>query len=336
MKNLVYIGNQLSGKNKTPTTVETLGAFLQMEGFELKSASSQSNILLRFLDMIITVFLSRKKADYVLIDTYSTLNFYYAYVISQLCRAFKLKYIPILHGGDLPKRIARNPILSKAIFDYAYKNVAPSLYTKTNMEKLGLSNIICIPNSLELNIYPYKKRTLKSIKLLWVRSFSKIYNPFLAIDILKNLIDDGFEAELCMIGPENDGSLELTKAYAKEQGVSVSFTGKLSKKEWIILSEKYDVFINTTNIDNTPVSVIEAMALGLPIVSTNVGGMPFLIEHGVDGILVEPDDVNAFKTAITSLIGNPHDTLRMNENARRKVEQFNWEVVKEKWISLLD
>lgn len=335
MKNLVYIGNQLSGKNKTPTTVETLGAFLQMEGFEVTIASSKSNKLLRFLDMILTVVLSRKKADYVLIDTYSTFAFYFACGISQLCRIFKLKYIPILHGGDLPKRIARNPILSKAIFENAYKNVAPSLYTKTNMEKLGLSNIICIPNSLELNIYPYKKRTLKSIKLLWVRSFSKIYNPFLAIDILKNFIDDGFEAELCMIGPENDGSLELTKAYAKEQGVSVSFTGKLSKKEWIILSEKYDIFINTTNIDNTPVSVIEAMALGLPIVSTNVGGMPFLIEHGVDGILVEPDDVNAFKTAITSLIGNPDDTLRMNENARRKVEQFNWEVVKEKWISLL-
>lgn len=335
MKNLVYIGNQLSGKNKTPTTVETLGAFLQMEGFQVTIASNKSNKLLRFLDMAKTVVFARKKVDYVLIDTYSTFGFYFACGISQLCRIFKLKYIPILHGGNLPKRIERHPILSKAIFDNAYMNVAPSLYTKINIEKLGIPDTICIPNSLELNHYPFKRRTFKRIKLLWVRSFSEIYNPCLAIDVLTGFLDDGFEVELCMVGPENDGSLELTKKYAEKKNVPVNFTGKLSKKEWIKLSEAYNIFINTTNIDNTPVSVIEAMALGLPVVSTNVGGMPFLIEHGIDGMLVAPNNVNAFKLAIMRLMENSEDTLKMSENARRKVEQFDWEIVKEKWISLL-
>ena len=68
----------------------------------------------------------------------------------------------------------------------------------------------------------------------------------------------------------------------------MNFTGKLSKQEWRDLSKDYNVFINTTNFDNTPVSVIEAMALGIPVVSTNVGGLPFLITDKVDGVLVEP------------------------------------------------
>ena len=55
----------------------------------------------------------------------------------------------------------------------------------------------------------------------------------------------------------------------------ITITGILRKAEWIELSKDYDVFINTTNVDNMPVSVIEAMALGMPIVSTNVGGIPF-------------------------------------------------------------
>ena len=80
-----------------------------------------------------------------------------------------------------------------------------------------------------------------------------------------------------MVGPDKDGSLEKTKQYAKEKGVlhRVRFTGGLSKTEWIELSKDYNIFINTTNVDNTPVSVMEAMALGFPVISTNVGGVPF-------------------------------------------------------------
>ena len=63
--------------------------------------------------------------------------------------------------------------------------------------------------------------------------------------------------------------------------------------------------------------------------------MPFLIDNGVDGILVEPEDVNAFKNAIENLIENKDISTRLSENARHKVEQFDWNIVKEKWITLL-
>ena len=86
-----------------------------------------------------------------------------------------------------------------------------------------------------------------------------------------------FDATLAMIGPDVDGSLTKVKDLARKKNLDVNFTGKLSKPEWINYSKDFNVFINTTNFDNTPVSVIEAMALGLPVVSTNVGGMPFLI-----------------------------------------------------------
>ncbi|MDO5970545.1 glycosyltransferase family 4 protein [Flavivirga aquimarina] len=335
MTNLLYIGNKLSNKGKNKTSIETLGALLEAEGFSVKTSSSKTNKLLRMFDMMYSVIKYRNQIDFVLIDTYSTFNFYYALVVSQLCRFFKLKYIPILRGGNLPERLKYSPRLSKAIFNYAYKNIAPSKYIQSNFEDLEYSNIICIPNSIELNKYIYQERSLDKVKLLWVRSFSKIYNPLLAIKLLKGLKDINIDAELCMIGPDSDGSMQEAIEYAKELKVEVTFTGKLSKQEWIELSKDYNIFINTTNFDNMPVSVIEAMALGLPVISTNVGGMPFLIKDGQTGILVEPNSVKAFIEAINGVLNLPKESKVMTLNARKEIEQLDWSIVKNQWHEVL-
>lgn len=336
MKTLIYIGNKSGvSKHANLSSIDVLGALFLESGFIVHSASNKKNIILRLLDMLFTCVKYRKQTDYVLIDTYSTLNFYYAYFVSLICRVLKLKYIPILRGGNLPERLKSSPKLSKSIFKNAFINVAPSLYIKSNFETYGFHNIICIPNSIVLKNYKFKERTFDNISLLWVRSFSKIYNPLLAIDILKALKDLHFNAKLCMVGPDSDGSLQEAKDYADALGVEVIFTGKLTKDEWSSISEKYNFFINTTNFDNMPVSVIEAMALGLPIVSTNVGGMPFLIEHYENGILVAPNNVDDFVRAIIRLVNEPRQTNLLVNKARAKVEYFDWAKVEKQWIKTL-
>ena len=98
MKSLLYIGNKLSDHGYTSTSIETLGTFLEGEGFHVLYASSKKNKVWRMFEMIIKTIKYAKKVDYVLIDTYSTNNFWYAFIISQLCRIFNLKYIPYPHG----------------------------------------------------------------------------------------------------------------------------------------------------------------------------------------------------------------------------------------------
>jgi len=335
MKNLLYIGNKLSNKNKTVTTIETLGCNLEQLDYKVTYASSYKNIGIRLLDMIFTLIRNRNKVDYVLIDTYSTLNFYFAYIISQLCRFFNLKYIPILHGGDLPNRLKTSPKLSQSIFNNSYKNCAPSNYTKDNFEALGYTNLVVIPNTIQLRNYPIIQKEYKTINLLWVRSFSRLYNPKLAISILKVLKDKGYPASLCMVGPDNDGSLIETKEFAASLNLDVKFTGKLEKEAWIKLSKDYNYFINTTNFDNMPVSIIEAMALGFPIISTNVGGLPFLIKDNINGILVNPNLENEFVEAILELHTNSLKRQEIINKARNNSESFDWQIVKELWLKLL-
>jgi glycosyltransferase involved in cell wall biosynthesis len=335
MSNLLYIGNKLSDHGYTSTSIETLGSFLEAEGFSVKYASSQKNIFLRMLEMVFVTLRYAKKVDYVLIDTYSTKNFWYAFIISQICRLFRVKYIPKLHGGDLPNRLKKSPYWCNLIFKNAYQNIAPSPYLFESFKDNGYSNLIHIPNSIELEKYEFQTRKFDVPRILWVRSFSQIYNPILAVKVLLALKKQFPTAELCMVGPKKDESFDATVAFAKEHDVAVTFTGKLTKAEWADLSKNYNLFLNTTHFDNTPVSVIEAMALGLPVVSTNVGGIPFLLQHEKNALLVADNDLEAMVFQIERLFSEPALTDVLVANAHNLVKGFDWNVIRKQWIDLL-
>ncbi|MGJ8666512.1 MAG: glycosyltransferase family 4 protein [Patiriisocius sp.] len=334
-RRILYVGNKSGVGNATLTTIDTLSKQLQNEGFSVTTTSSKKNKAWRLLDMLHTVYKHRNETDIILIDTYSTLNFKYAVAVASLCRKLNIPYIPILHGGNLPDRLKKSPKASAKLFQNAKINIAPSSYLFEAFKKEGYKNITHIPNTIEIENYPFLQRENVSARLLWVRSFSKIYNPQLALDILRQLISEEIPATLTMVGPEKDGTLALCREYAKQYNLPVNFMGKLTKSEWIEVSKKHDIFINTTNFDNMPVSVIEAMALGLPVISTNVGGLPFLIKNNETGVLVEPNDKVLFVAAIKELLENNEKVVALSKNAHQFAEQFDWKRVKENWFTVL-
>ncbi len=335
MKSILYIGNALSRHGKNPTGIESLGTLLEQNGFEVLYSSSKKNKVLRLLDMIFTTVRNRTKVDYVLIDTYSTQNFWYAILVSQICRIAKIRYVPILHGGYLPERIAKNPKLSSMIFDHSFINVAPSNFMFHAMKNAGFNNVVLIPNHIDIHQYTFKKRHVFSPKILWVRSFAPIYNPKMAVQVFAEVQKHYENSTFCMVGPDN-GSLEEIQDFAKSLHVTVLFPGKLSKENWISLSEDYDIFINTSHADNTPVSVIEAMALGLCVISTNVGGIPHLISDNATGLLVHDSDYEDMASKIIAVTSTPQFASKLTENARNSVTNFDQKVILDKWFSLLN
>ncbi|EAQ37816.1 glycosyl transferase group 1 [Dokdonia sp. MED134] len=334
-RKLLYVGNALSASGKTLTTIETLSPLLEQEGYDVIITSQKPNKLLRLLDMIATFYKVRDTVDVVLIDTYSTLNFWFAVIVGRLCSKSNIPYIPILHGGNLPERLEKKPGICKKLFGDASCNVAPSGYLYNAFAKAGFSNLIHIPNTLEIEKYPFTERENFKPKLLWVRSFAKIYNPLMAIKVLEELLSYHPDAVLTMVGPDKDGSLEECRSYALTRKLPVTFTGKLSKEQWLAESVHHDIFINTTNFDNMPLSVVEAMALGLLVVSTSVGGMPYLISDKEDGYLSPPSDVKLFTEKVVNAISNTSDSIKITQKARDKAAAYDWESVKSKWHQVL-
>lgn len=334
MKKLLYLGNYQLGKHNVPTYMELLGPFLEQEGYNIAYGSSKKNKLLRMVHML-WLCLKHRQVDLVLIDTYSTLNFYYALFCSQLCRLLRLNYICLLHGGNLPQRLNSNPSLSQFLFKNSLHNVAPSLYLKTTFIEKGYKATY-IPNTIDIGDFKIQKKEFNFPRLLWVRSFSSIYNPILAIETLNKLKEKFPKAKLCMVGPDKDGTLAKAKKRANDLDLDILFAGRLTKIEWTELAKNYNVFINTSNFDNMPVSVIEAMALGLPIISTNVGGMPFLVQDKYNGVLVRPNESNEMCEAIEFIFKNDKVRNQLILNARTTAEKFDWINIKSQWFSILN
>ncbi len=172
---------------------------------------------------------------------------------------------------------------------------------------------------------------------MWLRAFHDLYNSVLAVETLAALKSDFPQTTLRMIGPDRgDGELgrcrERVRTLALDE--AVLFDGPVPKPEAPRRLELGDIFLNTSSVDNTPVSVIEAMACGLPIVSTRVGGIPALLEHGRDALLT-PADPQAMAAAVRRLLTEPGLALELSTNARRKAEQLDWSAVLPRWQALL-
>jgi len=332
---ILFFGNALSKHGMNITMIEPLSQKLR-EMDDVEIASSVRNTVFRMFHMMWVYFRHVHNTKIVLIDTYSNLAFYYVLVIAGLSRMFNVPYAPILRGGNLGCGLKKSPFLAKMIFGYSKYNVTPSMYLLEQFQKEGYP-VKYIPNFIELERYPYIKRHKCSPKLLWVRAFHEVYNPEMAIKVLGELAKEYPNAELCMVGPNKDGSLESCRKLAEDSGVlnNIIFTGQLPKEEWINLSKKYDIFINTTDFESFGLSVLEAAACGLPIVTTNSGELNYLYKDKHDALLVAKNDVFGMLNSIHDILNDSDLAESLSMNARRKAECFDWKAVKVYWENLV-
>ena len=334
--NIMFFGSYLKIKNQNSVVMGAEIANKLSKHANIILTSSKKNIFFRMLDMIFSLLKNRKQVSFIIIDTYSTLNFYYSLIISVLARFFQIPYYAHLHGGNLNDRLKKSPFFCDLIFKNSKNNISPSKYLFDCFTKKGYDSVY-IPNFININLYKFKERKSCGLKLLWLRAFHEIYNPKMAIQVVKNLKDGFQDIELCMIGHDKDGSLRECRKLANNYGLNknIKFTGFLPKNDWIKLSKNYDVFINTTNYDNMPVSIIEIMALGLPIVTTDVGGLKHLLDDNLDSLFVSKGDVSNMCKQIIKLSTNNDLCSHLSLNGRKKAEKFTWDVVKKDWYKLI-
>lgn len=133
-------------------------------------------------------------------------------------------------------------------------------------------------------------------------------------------------------GPE----LDALRAEARRLGVaaSVSFTGRLDRDAMARLYASAHVMLNPSRVDNTPNSILEAWASGVAVVSTDAGGVPFLVDANVNAVLVPPGDPQAMADAVLALLADPARTARLVEAGRRAARRFAWPQVRPRWLEL--
>lgn len=287
--------------------------------------------------MVSTVW--RQKNHYAIaqVDVYSGLAFTWAEAVCWALRLIGKPYILTLHGGNLPVFAQSYPRRIRRLLSSANVVTTPSPYLLEAL-RLYRKDIRLLPNPLDLSHYIFGLREHPSPRLIWLRAFHKIYNPTLAIRSLSVLVRDFPDVHLTMIGPDKgDGSLKLVHHLARKLGIAerLFLPGKVSKAAVPHWLNQGDIFLNTTNVDSNPVSVLEAMACGLCVVTTNVGGLPHMVEHEDEALLVQPNDPEAMAGAVKRLLAESGLAKRLSYQGRQKAEQQDWSFILPQWESLL-
>jgi phenylacetate-CoA ligase len=114
----------------------------------------------------------------------------------------------------------------------------------------------------------------------------------------------------------------------------ISFVGRVEPQSVPALYDRADIFVNAAVIDNQPVSVLEAFAAGLPVVSTGTGDIAAMVCHGQAGVIVPQTDPDAMAGAIERLLDNPEQTVAMANYARNEVNLYTWKNIRYQWAAI--
>ncbi len=333
---ILHVGNFLSSSGRNRALVEDLADRLELAGWDIYRTSTFASRPIRLANIAATIWLRRHRFSVGHIAVFSGPAFFWAEVASWMMRTVGRPFVLSLHGGKLPVFSEHWPNRTRRLLRSAAAVVTPSRYLLEEM-RCFRPDMALLPNPIDLSRYSFKIRYQPQPKLVWMRAFHEIYNPSLAPKALALLTQDLTAVELTMIGPsKGDNVLTNVEQVARDLNVADRMTlpGPIQKDAVSVWLNKSDVFLNTTNADNTPISLLEAMACGLCIVSTNVGGIPYLLVDGHDALLVPPNNPEAMAAAVRRILTEPALAERLSRNARKKVESFDWSLILPQWESL--
>lgn len=336
-KSVLLIGNHLSKVTGTRGVCEELTLRLRARGWQVITASDKYNRLLRILDMIYTAWHYRRSYTVASVEIYSGAAFIWAEAVCFILRCAGKPYVLTLYGGNLPDFARRWPRRVRRLLRSASAVTSPSRYFQEQL-KPYCDDIGIMPYGIDLDQYVYRLRANPRPHLVWLRAFHQLYNPSLIPSMLTHLLTDFPDLKIIMVGPDKgDGSLQKMQQKAVELGVAdrIETAGAIPKSAVPDVLQQSDIFINTTNADGMPVSVIEAMACGLCVVSTNVGGLPYLLQQDHDALLVPPEEPERMAAAVRSILTESSLAEKLSRNARQTAKQFEWPVVLLVWEKLL-
>lgn len=332
---LCIVGPMLGRHPGVVTTQgELLADALAAAGHDVTRASDHPARLGRLVDIARTVLRARGRAEVLVVQTFGGPSFVVEDVASLLGRWGGMRIVFHLHGGAMPAFMQRHPRWTRRVLRRGDALVAPSAFLADAVRAHGFEARV-IPNGIALADYPFRARTRLAPRLFWMRTFHPLYNPTLAVRVLARVRETHPDATLTMAGQEK-GSGDAVRAEVARLGLgdAVRFVGFLDHAGKLAHGDAADVFLNTNHVDNTPVGVLEAAALGLPVVATDVGGLRHLVRHEESALLVADDDAEGMAAAVRRLLDEPALAERLSRNGRAVAERSAWGGVVAAWDAL--
>lgn len=214
--------------------------------------------------------------------------------------------------------------------------IVPSGFLEAIFKQYGFTPKI-VPNIIDFSRFFASAQARNPLwteapRLLVARNLELIYDNVTALQAFKIIHERLPLARLTIAGsgPEQAALIALTKQL--ELSDAVTFTGRIDNHDMPQLYRDADIMLNPTLADNMPISILEALASGIPVVSTDVGGIPYLVQHEKTALLVAPGAPAAMAEAVLSLLNNPGKAQELRQAGVELVAQYTWSKVRERLL----
>ncbi len=244
------------------------------------------------------------------------------------------------------------PSLRKSFFDAAISPltirsadavIAISEHEKEVLERLGVnpSSIVVVPNGVDPGEFsrPGGRPKRGHATILYV---GRIDFEQKGVDVLLqsvSLMTDSLRTRvrLKLVGPDW-GDLERTYAMARELGIadSVEYLGVLPHEGLVDAMSSADVLALPSRFEPFGIVLLEAMAAGLPVVASNVGGVPEIVREFENGLLSEPGDPRSLSLQLSRILTDPELGMKLAESARRSLTSYSWPSVAKRILALYE
>ncbi|MFN2405482.1 MAG: glycosyltransferase family 4 protein [Pyrinomonadaceae bacterium] len=274
-----------------------------------------------------------RKYDVIHIFSASYLSFLIAPTPAILVsKLYGKKIVLNYHSGEAEDHLRRWRRSTIPILNFCDAIVVPSEYLVRVFASFGLE-ASAIFNIIELDKFAFRERNQLRPVFLSNRNLELHYGVDCVLRAFALIQQQRPEASLTVVG---DGSqreaLERLKTELNLQ--HTSFTGRVEHEEIYAHYTNADVFLNASRIDNQPLSILEAFACGLPVVTTDAGGIPDIVTDQETGFVVAVDDCEALAERATKLFLDRNIATTMTKNAREECSNYTWEVVCGQWLGL--
>jgi glycosyltransferase involved in cell wall biosynthesis len=281
--------------------------------------------------------LLREVRRYDLIHLFSAS--YLSFLISQMpailvARLYRKPLILNYRSGEAEDHLRRASRGVLGLLRMCQAIVVPSGFLVEVFARFGF-RATAIANVVDPTAIRPRHRESAEPRIVVPRALEPLYNVACAIRAFAIIQRRFPEARLTILG---QGSEEASlRRLARELGLRhVEFTGWVERSGIGDTYDRHDILVNTSSIDNMPVSLLEGFAAGLPIVTTNAGGIPHLVQDRVNAHLVEVDDHEAIAARVIELVENPEEVARLSRASRDESRKYTWEVVASRWYGLYE
>ena len=306
--------------------MDILQKMLQNDGHTAEVFSTKAPFLRRML-LPFKLKSTGKDFDVFHIHCCSNWGFLPAVIGVSVGRRLGKRIVLTYHGGGGEKFFDRHHKLVRHFLTRTDANIVLSGFLAQVFEKHGLP-FVTIPNILELDDSRFRQRERLQPNYVCTRAHEPLYNIPCILRAFHKVQSIRPEATLTLVGSgsEHENLVQM----AKELGLqNVTFTGRVANEDIYTYLDRADIMLSAPTVDNMPVSVLEAMNAGLLVISSKVGGVPYMVKNNSTGLLFDSDDSDALAGKMLWAVDNQTVARTIALQGHKAVSRYRWENIKE-------